>query len=63
MLTVTLTPTMVTFKNLTDEQTENFPQEYELKWSNLGYFYVLAPPEKLYALLLKLTYTYDIELT
>lgn len=63
MLTITLTPTMLTFHNLTDEQANTFNQAYELKWSAKGYYYIKDTPEKLYQLLLKLSYDYDIELT
>lgn len=63
MLTITLTPTTVSFTNLTDEQAATLTGNYELKWSDKGYYYVKGKPEQLYKLLLDLTYTYDIELT
>ena len=63
MLTITITTTMLTFSNLTDEQANTFSKDFELKWSAKGYYYVKDTPEKLYQLLLKLSYDYDIELT
>lgn len=64
MLTVNLTPTMVTFKSLSTEQVESFSKDYELKYDSQGrYYYVRDTPQKLYKLLLDLTYDYDIELT
>lgn len=63
MLTITMTPTMLTFKDLPEEQANTFYDEFELKWSEKGYYYVKGTPEQLYKLLLKLSYDYDIELT
>ena len=63
MLTITLTPTMLTFKDLTEEQANALHEPLELKWSRKGYYYMKGTPEQLYKTLLNLTYTYDIELT
>lgn len=63
MMTITLTPSMLTFKDLDDNTAANLPAEFEVKWSEKGYYYVKGAPEQLYKLLLTLSYTYDIELT
>ena len=63
MLTITLTPTMITFKDIEDSAAADIPGEFEVKWSEKGYYYVKGTPEQLYRLLLHLSYKYDVELT
>ncbi len=61
MLTIVLTPTMITFKNL-DEETAN--KVYDLigiKWGDKGY-YLKGNEQELFKALLTLSYTYDIEI-
>lgn len=61
MLTIVLTPTMLTFKNL-DEETAN--KVYDLigiKWGDKGY-YLKGNEHELFKALLTLSYTYDIEI-
>ena len=61
MLTIVLTPTMITFKNL-DEETAN--KVYDLigiKWGDKGYF-LKGNEQELFKALLTLSYTYDIEI-
>lgn len=64
MIKINLTPTMITFKDLTDEMFSNimFVEKLELKYSDRGYYYIEGAGEDLYKILLKLTYNYDIEL-
>ena len=62
MLTITLTPTMLVFENLTDEIADSLKIDVELKVNEKGYF-IKGKPQELYKVLLQLTYTYDIELT
>lgn len=65
MITINLTPTMLTIKDLTDEMFAKlmFIEKLELKYDDKGYYYIKGTEEELYKILLKLTYTYDIELT
>lgn len=63
MLTITITPTMLTFADLTEEQANALHDKLGLKWSRKGYYYKQGTPEELYKTLLDLSYTYDIELT
>ena len=62
MLTITLTPTMITFKDLDDETANTLYDTLEIKWSDKEYYYMKGTPEQLYKALLKLSYTYDIEM-
>ena len=64
MLVINLTPTMLTFKDLSDEMfsTMMFIEKLELKYNDRGYYYIEGTGEELYKILLKLTYNYDIEL-
>lgn len=65
MITINLTPTMLTIKDLTDEMFTKlmFVEKLKLKYDDKGYYYIKGTGEELYKILLKLTYTYDIELT
>lgn len=63
-LDITLTPTAVWFNNLSDDELFNLCKEYdsfEFRSNERG-VYVPANPQKLYKLLLDLTYKYDVEL-
>lgn len=61
MLSITITPTMLTFKELTEEQRKQM-KEYELQYNEKGYYYIKGKPNELYKALLKLSYTFDIEI-
>ena len=63
MLTIILTPTSLYFKELSDELYEKLKESLEFEWSDKRkMFYIQDKPEKLYKILLKLAYDYDIEL-
>ena len=62
MLTILITPTMITFKNLTDEMQEKLNKEYPLELNKKGEIAIRGDEVKLYKALLKLSYTYDIEI-
>lgn len=63
-LQITMTPTMLSFKELPEELANNFYDDYELKWSTKSReYYISGTPENLYKALLKLSYTYDIEIS
>lgn len=61
MLTVVLTPTMLTFKNLDEEMANKLYDLIGIKWGDKGY-YLQGNPETLFKALLTLSYTYDIEI-
>ena len=62
MLTITITPTMLTFKNLDEETANKLHDEVGLKWNEKGYYFVKGDGFHLYKMLLQLSYTYDIEI-
>ena len=62
MLTITITPTMLTFKDLTDGLANRLHSEIGLKWHYKGYYYIEGDEKLLYKTLLQLSYTYDIEI-
>ena len=62
MLTINITPTMLTFKHLTDEMANKLYDEIGIKWNEKGYYFIKGDEKELFKLLLKLSYTYDIEL-
>ena len=62
MLTINITPTMLTFKDLTDEMANKLFDEIGIKWNEKGYYYIKGDEKTLYKTLLKLSYTYDIEI-
>ena len=62
MLTILITPTMITFKNLTDEMQEKLNKEYPLEVNKKGEIAIRGDEVKLYKALLNLSYTYDIEI-
>lgn len=61
MLTVVLTPTMITFKNLDEETVNKVYDLIGIKWGDDGY-YLKGSPDELFKALLTLSYTYDIEI-
>ena len=63
MLTIVITPTALTFENLSKELFEvlTHREGLSLEASKKGYK-LEGRPEELYKVLLKLSYTYDIEL-
>ena len=65
MLSITITPSMLTFKEINNEMYEVIKKKY-----HKGIFYngnneavVRDTPENLYKLLLALSYVYDIEIS
>ena len=62
MLTITITPTMLTFKDLTDETANILNDAYGLEWCDKGYYFIKGNEKHLFKTLLKLSYDYDIEL-
>lgn len=60
-ITITLTPTMITFKELTDEMHLKLFDGYGLEHSPKGYYFIKGKPAELYKILLELSYTYDLE--
>lgn len=62
MLQVTLTPTMITFKDLTDEQ-HDLLKGFEMEYNDKGYYFIKGTPKELYKTLLKLSYTFDMEVS
>ena len=61
MLSIAITPTRLYFNNLTDELQINIETYVDLKRNSRG-FYAEGDEKQLYKILLKLAYTYDIEL-
>lgn len=61
-LTITLTPTMITFKHLPDELANKFYDDFEIQWNVKNGYYFKGSEKELYKVLLKLSYTYDIEI-
>ena len=61
MLTITITPTMLVFNELSDEMHAQLKEVYGLKHNGKDFF-IKEQPEKLYKILLQLSYTYDIEI-
>lgn len=61
MLTIVLTPTMLTFKNLDDEKANKLHDLIGIKWGDKGY-YLKGNESELFKALLTLSYTYDIEI-
>ena len=61
MLTIIITPTMITFKNLDDETANKVCDLISIKWCDKGY-YLKGDEAKLFKALLTLSYTYDIEI-
>lgn len=61
MLKIVITPTALYFHGLTDELQQELNKHHDLKHDSRA-FYIQAEPQKLYKILLKLSYDYDIEL-
>lgn len=64
MLTINITPTTLAFKHLDDEMFKKlkYEEKLDLEYSEKGYFFIKGTEKELYKTLLKLAYTYDIEL-
>lgn len=62
MLTITITPTMLTFKDLSDSLANHLHAYIGIKWCDKGYYYLEGDEKLLYKTLLQLSYTYDIEI-
>ena len=61
MLQITITPTKLYFNNLNDALYQELKQVISLLNDSKGY-YMEDTPQALYKTLLKLSYTYDIEI-
>lgn len=61
-LQITITPTMLTFKELSDELANEVHDKIGIKWNEKGYYYLKGNPQDLYKALLTLSYTYDMEI-
>lgn len=61
---ITITPTSLYFEELSDKNFEILKNAYHLdiKIDTKGRYVVVDVPEKLFNILLKLSYDYDIEL-
>lgn len=62
MLNIKIEPDCLIFVKLSTELWEKFYKEYNLTVCKGGH-YVKGTPEELFKILLKLSYTYDIELS
>lgn len=64
LLKITISPSLLSFKDLTDEVFEKLKYEdgVNLTYSEKGYYYIAGTSKELYEILLKLSYKYDIEL-
>jgi hypothetical protein len=61
MLEITLTPTLLAFRNL-DDETANKLHDYGLQWNDKNKYHIRGDEKTLFKILLKLSYTYDIEI-
>lgn len=59
---ITITPTMLAFKCLPDEIHQELSKVYNIEAHSKGYHFIKGSPQELYKVLLKLSYTYDIEI-
>lgn len=59
---INVTPTMLVFKGLTDEESNVLYDEIGIKWSDKGYYYIKGNEKELYKVILKLSYKYDLEI-
>lgn len=59
---ITLTPTMLVFNNLTETGHIDLVDKLQLTYSDKGYYMYKGNVKELYNMLLKLSYTYDIEI-
>lgn len=64
MLNITISPTALFFNGLSDELYATLKRDYDLTEpiTRKGYC-IIGAPHELYKILLKLSYTYDIELS
>lgn len=64
MLTIKVTPTAIYFKDLSNEIFSSLTEDLmlDLQKSPKGYC-IVDEPKNLYKILVKISYTYDIELT
>lgn len=63
MLTIIITPTTLNFPTLTDEQHTALKADFDVQEVNNGKGHKInGTPEQLFKIMLKLSYTYDIEL-
>lgn len=62
MLKILITPTSLCFYELTDEMYTEFHNDFDLMTHERGYYVVYGTEKELFKILLKLAYTYDIEL-
>lgn len=62
MLTIIITPTTLTFKNLSDELEQAIAEKLILTTDSKGNKCYKGNAEELYRALLVLSYTYDIEI-
>lgn len=61
-LQITITPTMICFKELPDYMANKFHDEYGLLWNDKSReYYITSDPANLYKIILSLSYEYDIE--
>lgn len=61
MLTIILTPTALRFKGLSDELHAELSKDYLIEETRKGHA-IKGEPTELFKTLLKLSYTYDIEI-
>lgn len=59
---ITLTPTTLVFKSLTETGHLHLIDELKLTYSDKDYFFLKGSEKELYKVLLNLSYTYDIEI-
>ncbi len=63
MLNITITPTAIYFNNLTDDLRTDIKKRYpDLTLTPKGKYAVIDKPEKLFRVILELSYTYDLEI-
>lgn len=62
MLEITITPTMIVFTSLPDDLYSTISQQFDLEECKKGHC-IKGTPAELYKHLLKLTYTYDLEVS
>lgn len=63
MLTIVITPTALNFPTLTDELHTALARDYDIREKDNGKGHKInGTPEQLFKIMLKLSYTYDIEL-
>ena len=64
MLSITITKTAIYFNDLNDEIFASIKKHYpDLEFTPKGKYAIFEKPDKLYKILLDLSYTYDIEIS